>query len=313
MATQDKLNAVADRAYEAFENDARGWNLDMASFPTMQSRRDKKQDETFLDPRFAPLSNDRPLKLRRALTNFANENSRDREVAEVLKQGGVIDGSEGRTGVCLFTVSETGQELPIEVEWIDGTWTGSFNGQRYHAESRDGLLSLISKALNNNVRQLSEREKRECSIIVQTPGLGFYPGLALYISKKTGIPAEECLNDALLLDSSKAALWNEAIEYCWLAMNVGFSPDEDWSAFLARYSFGRHYSLGLLDAARQAYEKLRESAARDSILSSVTTEATQHEEPPTYNELDQLNDDELSGQFSAVKKQRARMIRAGTF
>ena len=39
MATQDKLNAVADRAYEAFENDARGWNLDMASFPSIKARR----------------------------------------------------------------------------------------------------------------------------------------------------------------------------------------------------------------------------------------------------------------------------------
>jgi hypothetical protein len=310
MATQDKLKKVADAEYEKFERDALGWNLDMASFPTMRSRRDKKQDETFLDPRFAPLANDRPLRLRRALTKFANENSRDREVAEVLKQGGVVDGSEGSEGLVHFTVSETGRDIEIEIRRIDGLWTGSVNGTTFRAPTRDEVLMAVSRSLNNNVRNLTDAQLRECSLLVNTPNGGFYRAIQKYVAWKASVPEENVLSDAMVLNPRMRRVYDEAVAFAWLSLRTDFVGGDDWPEFLAAYASGRAYSIQLLDGARQQYEKQLEATARETLLSTVSAE-TEEQPAPSYRELDALGDDELAGQFRQVRKEHAKMVRAG--
>jgi hypothetical protein len=311
--TQEKMQAVRDTAAEVFLRESEGWQVDHPL--TRKGTTKPGSGSTFIDDRFAPLANDRPLRLRRALTTFVNKNARDKEISDILRVGGVHDDSEGPTGTCIFHVTETGEELHVQVEHLDGGdgWTGKVNGKRYHALTRDGLLSLISRELNNNVRNLTGAELREISILCQTAGQGFYRGVAKYVAKKTGMPESEVLSDSALLDNRNARVFDEAVNFCFLAVHGDFSPGPEWNDWLARYARGRHYNFALLEGAKAAYEREIETAARESLLSTANNEATQPDEPPTYNELDQLNDDELSGQFTSVKRERAKMIRAGTY
>jgi hypothetical protein len=281
---------------------------------TRKQSADAGSGSGFIDDRFAPLANDRPLRLRRALTTFVNKNARDKEVSDILRIGGVHDDSEGPTGTCIFHVTETGAELRVQIEHLDGGdgWTGKVNGNRYHAPTRDGLLSLISRELNNNVRNLTGAELREISILCQTPGQGFYPGVARYVAKRTGMPESEVLTDAAVLDNRTSRVYDEAVNFCFLAVHGDFSPGAEWNDFVAQYARGRHYNFALLEGAKAEYQRQVEASVRETLL-SATDELPQPDEPPTYNELDQLNDADLSGQFLSVKRERAKMIRAGTY
>jgi hypothetical protein len=310
--TQERTQTVRDTATETFLREAEGWQVDHPL--TRKQTADASSGSGFIDDRFAPLANDRPLRLRRALTTFVNKNARDKEVSDILRIGGVHDDSEGPSGACIFHVTETGAELRVQIEHFDGSdgWTGKVNGQRYHAPTRDGLLSLISRELNNNVRNLTGAELREISILCQTPGQGFYSGVARYVAKKTGRPESEALTDAAVLDNRTAGVYDEAVNFCFLAIHGDFSPGPEWNDWLAQYARGRHYNFALLEGAKTEYQRQLEESARQALL-SIGTDTTQAEEPPTYNELDQLNDDELSGQFTSVKRERAKMIRAGTY
>ncbi len=304
---------ISQESYDTFIKDAAGWNVDLSSLPSIQARQVKKSKsgDTFIDDRFAPLASDRPHKLRKALTKFANDNHSDREVADVLKQGGVVDGSEGRTGTCIFTISATGEELPVEIEWIDGTWTGTANGKRYHALTRDGVLSLISKDLNNNVRNLTSAELREITILCNTAGEGFYSGVKRYVAKRTGMDEDEVLTDAAIRDSKTSSVYDSGVLHCWLAIRPDFSPGEDFGAFVAQFAMGRHLSVALLDGCRKDYERRSEAMAREALMSTISPDAEQSEEPPTYNQLDALNDDELAAQFRGVRRTQARLVRGG--
>lgn len=310
MATE-KVQAVRDAATESFIREAEGWQVD---HPLLHRQTAKPEAGSgMIDERFAPLSDARPLRLPRALAAFANEN-RDREVVDVLKRGGVIDDSEGPAGECIFHVTQTGAELHVQIEHLDGGdgWTGKVNGRRYHAPTRDGLLSLISRSLNDNVRSLSTPELREISILCQTAGQGFYRGVARYVAHRTGMPESEVLSDSALLDNRYARVFDEAVNFCFLAVHGDFSPGADWNDFVAQYARGRHYNFALLEGAKAEYQRQVEASVRETLL-SATNEVAQPDEPPTYSQLDQLNDDELSGQFRSVKRERAKMIRAGTY
>jgi hypothetical protein len=306
---------ISDEAYDSFIRESAGLNLDMASFPSIKARQNKNAEagSNFLDPRFAPLSDARPLRLPRALARFANDNHADREVAEVLKRGGVVDGSEGGEGLVHFTVSETGQDIEIEIRHIDGLWTGLVNGTKFNAPTRDGLLSAISRSLNNNVRNLTDAQLRECSLLVNTPNGGFYRAIQKYVAWKANVPEEDVLSDAMVLNPKLRRVFDEAVSFAWLSLRTDFVGGEDWPEFLAAYASGRAYSIQLLDGARQQYEKRHEEAARESLLSTVSTDTTQAEEPqaPSYRELDALTDTELSQHFRDTRREYAKQVRAG--
>lgn len=310
MATQDKLRTVRDAATETFLREADGWQVDHPL--TRKDTPRPGSGSTFIDERFAPLSDARPLKLPRALARFANDNRADREVVDVLRRGGVLDGSEGSEGLVHFTVSETGQDIEIEIRRIDGLWTGLVNGNTFKSPTRDALLSAISRSLNNNVHNLTGAELREISILCQTAGKGFYSGVAKYVALKTGMPESEVLTEATLLENRFARVFDEAVNFCFLAVHGDFSPGAEWNDFVAQYARGRHYNFALLEGAKAEYQRQLEASARETLL-SATNELPQPDEPPTYSQLDQLNDDELSGQFRSVKRERAKMIRAGTY
>jgi hypothetical protein len=307
--TQEKMQAVRDAATETFLREAEGWQVDHPL--TRKDAANAGSGSTFIDERFAPLSDARPLRLPRALAAFANEN-RDREVVDVLKRGGVVDGSEGTEGLVHFTVSETGQDIEIEIRRVDGLWTGSVNGSTFKAPTRDGLLSAISRSLNDGTHNLSDAQLRECSLLVNTPNGGFYRAIQKYVAWKAGVAEADVLSDAMVLNPRMRRVYDEAVAFAWLSLRTDFVGGDDWPEFLAAYASGRAYSIQLLDGARQQYEKQREVAARETLLSTVNDEVTQIEEqPPSYRELDALGDEELAGQFRQVRKEHAKMVRAG--
>jgi hypothetical protein len=310
--TMTTKQQISDTGYEAFIKESEGWNLDFSALPSVQARRSQKSvsGDGFVDERFAPLADDRPLRLRRALTDFANRNSRDREVADTLRLGGVQNDSEGREGVCHFRISETGEEIAIEIEHSGDTWSAHFNGEHHTAATRDALLSGISRELNSSsVRELSDSERREVSIICQSRG--YFAGLARYISLRTGLDESEALSDANVLDPRKAKLWNEAVHSCWLMCNVDFAVTEGWQEFLAAYACGRPLNAALLDGARVAWEVQKQTMERQSILSQVDREPVP-EELPAPEDFESMTDAEVERQMHDVAVAHAKRLRHGT-
>jgi hypothetical protein len=302
---------VKDAATEAFLREADGWQVDhpLLHRPVMKP----ESGPTMIDERFGQLADDRPMKLRNALTRFVNAHSREKEIADVLQQGGIVDGSEGRTGVCIFHVSDTGEEIPINIERLDGGdgWTGKALGKRYHAATRDDVIGLISRELNNNQRNLTSAELRDITILCCTTGEGFYSGVKRYVAKRTGMDEDEVLTDSAIRDGKHASIYDSAVLHCWLAIRPDFSPGEDFGGFVAQFAMGRHLSVALLDGCRQEYEKRCEALSREALFSTVSPDVERAEEPPTYNQLDALSDDDITAQFRSVRREQARHLRSG--
>ena len=192
----------------------------------------------------------------------------------MLKQGGVVDGSEGSEGLVHFTVSETGQDIEIEISRVDGLWTGSVNGKTFKSPTRDGLLSGISRTLNGGTHNLTDAQLRECSLLVNTPNGGFYRAIQKYVAWKAGLPEADVLSDAMVLNPRMRRVYDEAVAFAWLSLRTDFVGGDDWPEFTAAYASGRAYSIQLLDGARQQYEKQHEAAARESLLSTASTSNT---------------------------------------
>lgn len=301
-------NAVSDAAYDAFVKESAGWNVDQSGLPSVQARQNRKTKggDGMIDERFAPLASDRPLKLRRALTKFANDNSRDAEVAAVLRN--VKDDADGHEGAVFFTIRATGQQLAVNVERTRDGWTAIADGQRYTAATRDDLLSAISKGLNDHARDLTAADLREVS---QTCALqGYLYGIAKYCALKTGTSEQDILSDydGYVLDARNARLVDESMSFCFLACSPEFSPGADWPSFLAYYANGRHYSWPLMQGAKAAYIEERQQARRDAIL-SPPAEPPAPEEPPTYTELDELGNGQLDELYRSTLKVHARAAR----
>jgi hypothetical protein len=304
MTTKEQISSTA---YDAFMKESEGWNVDLSALPSVQTRKNKKSNsgDGFIDERFAPLADDRPLKLRRVLTDFANKNSRDREVVETLRLGGVQNDSEGREGVCHFRVSQTGEDVEIEIEHTGDTWSAHFNGKRHAASTRDELLSGISRQLNSSsVRELSDAERREVAIYCQSRG--YFAGLARYISLRTGQPESEVLSDANVLNPKMAELWNSAVHDCWLMCNVDFAVTEGWQEFLGVYACGRPLNAALLDGARVAWDVQQQSMERASILSQVDHEPVP--DVPAPPDFESMTDAEVERHMHDVAVANARSV-----
>jgi hypothetical protein len=308
--SKDKLEAVRDVAYEQFEKETAGWNLDTSGWPSIHNRRQPrpKGGEGMIDNRFAPLASDSPGKLRNDLTRFVNRNARDTEVSEALR--GVKDGSEGERGIVHFTIRETGQDIEVEVRKVDGLWCGTADGANYKSPTRDGLLSAISRALNApSSHELTDAQKRECSILCQSAG--FYRGVARYVALKTGLDEREVLDDATVLDSRYAHVFNEAVLHCWLALRTDFAPAEDFSDFVAWYAQGRNWSLQLLDGARAEYLRQREEANREALLSPVPAQPLEPEAGPDYATLDSIDGEDFNDLYRRTLREHSKRVKAG--
>jgi hypothetical protein len=114
---------------------------------------------------------------------------------------------------------ETGESIEIDIQRTrDGWWTAEVNGERHRAETRDTLLSAISRTLNNNVHELTAAERRECSAIALT--MGFDAALIRYLSLRTGFPEDRVHSEfgCFPLNDRKHCLLKEGVLLGWLAL-----------------------------------------------------------------------------------------------
>jgi hypothetical protein len=312
------IEDIQAKAHEEFLRESAGWQVDTSGLPSTRDRQraDAEKNKRPEKPLAQPYSREyqpRPNALLRQISVMANAAAKDRrdpyheDILRVLP----ANASDVPDGTVIFTISATGEERGIEVRKVDGLWTAHVDGTKITGQTRDVLLSAVSRELNQNVRDLNDAQKRECCVIAMT--IGFDAGLIRYLSLRTGFPEDAVRSEfgSLPLDDRKHRLLREGVALCWLAMNTDFSPGGDWSAFVEEYAAGRNYSLPLLNGARVAYEAHRDSIAREALLSTMTEVAQPEEAPPTYRDLDELSDDELSRQLHGVKKEYSRLVRAG--
>ena len=313
------IDDVREQAHEEFLKESAGWQVDTSGLPSIRDRqraeaeKNKKPEKPFAQSysrEYIP----RPKALLRQISAMANAAEKDRrdpyrqDILDALPPERTADAPDGTV---VFRISATGEERPIEVHKVDGLWTARVDGVKLTGQTRDVLLSAVSRELNMGPRRLTDAELRECSLLVHSPSGGFWRALQRYVSIKANIPEAEVLRDETLLNPNLAEVVNEAVSYLWLALRTDFVPGSDWPEFLAVCAAGRPYSIALCDGVRLQYEKARESAARDALLSTVDAEPPAEEEVPTYRELDQLGDEELAKQLHDVKVQYGRLVRAG--
>jgi len=291
-----------------YSDESMGTFIDTRGLPLTHLVRNNTTEESFLDPKFAPLADDRAGRLRNEIPKFIKANSTDAEVRQVLREAGMED-EAGAPGTVYIRANA--EEVPVDVRFKDGFWVASAGGKKYSAESRDDLLSAVVRGLNQDVRELSDAELREISILAQS--VGFYPAVAKFVSLKTGMSSDEVLSDSALLDSRNARAFDQAVAFCWLSIRADFSPGPDWSEFVSAYANDRHLSAALLDGCRVAYETRKQTMERESIFSQVDHGPVQPEEQPapTYEQLDAMDEEELQEQFKDVVKERAKLIRRG--
>jgi len=313
MTKEDSIKDIQEKAQEDFERESAGLNIDLSGFPAIRDRRQaetekKRKPEKPLAQPYSREYQPRPGALTKSLARMANDISRDRRdpyYEDVIRLG-VPSGSEG-TGVCHFRLSERGESIEIDIQRTrDGWWTAEINGERHRAETRDTLLSAISRTLNNNVHELTDAEKRECSVIALTTG--FDAALIRYLMLRTGFSEEGVRSEfgSFPLDDRKHRLLIEGVELCWLALNVDFTPGDDWSAFVLRYAAGRNYSVPLLNGARVAYE----SRAIFQPQTDTAPEAElEPESGPSYRELDDLATDDLNSLYQRTAMAHSKRAR----
>ncbi len=310
---KDKEKNASDVAYQEFLKESAGLSVDVSGLTSIRDRqraeKKRKPEPKFAQPYSAGYSPKRNA-LPRALARMANEiseNARDPYRDEVIRSLGTSSASEG-TGVSYFRESGTGEDIAIDIQRThDGNWCASYDGKRHVAADRDTLLAGISRAINNNRRSLTDDQKREICLICTASEDGFYRGVAKYVGGITGIPESETMSDSALLDSRNAKAYDEAVAFCWLAIRPDFSPGDDWDDFVRDYARGRSLNIFVLDGARSQYEKRSEAAAREALLSTIDEQP----EAPTYRELDQLGDGELASQLNSVRREHARLVKAG--
>jgi len=317
MTKEDSIKDIQERAQEEFERESAGLNIDLSGFPAIRDRRQaeaekKRKPEKPLAQPYSREYQPRPGALTKSLARMANEIASDKRdpYYKDLLQLDVPSASE-ETGVCHFRLSETGESVAIDIQRTrDGWWTAEVNGERHRAETRDTLLSAISRTLNNNVHELTDAEKRECSVTALV--MGFDAALIRFLMLRTGLSEDGVRSEfgELPLSDRKHRLLCEGVELCWLALNVDFMPGDDWSGFLSKYAAGRNYSVPLLNGARVAYETQRESIARNAILSQVHAAPEQApEQAPDYEDIDDLNTDDLNALYQRTARVHSKRAR----
>ena len=305
---------MSEEAYQTFLKESAGLQVDTRGIPSINSRqqaeidRHKKPEPKFSKPYEYDGDSRRPKVLARTLARMVNEissNKNDPYRGDVLRALNDVPSDSEGIGVSYFTETETGEEIAIDIQRTrDGWWTAVVNGERHRAQDRDTLLSAISRTLNNNVRELTDAEKRGCSVIAAN--VGFHSGLIRYLSLRTGLAAAGVWDEfgSLPLDDRKHRLLKEGIELCWLAIRPEFAPGPDWSEFLDRYAHGRNYSVLLLDGARVAYE------TRAIFQPKANTASEPEPEPaPSYGDLDDLNTGDLNALYQRTAVAHSKRAR----
>src|SRR5712692_1831377 len=146
MTKPQVVKQMRESAEESFLDEHFG-QLDLSGFPHLA---EPLTEESLDDEKFAPLANDRPMRLRNELTRFVNQNASDPEIAGTLRAAGV----ENLEAPHKFFLS-TGDEAVVFLG-KDNVWrvTVFFDGRQQtikcaSAKSRDDAMTGANRWLNS--------------------------------------------------------------------------------------------------------------------------------------------------------------------
>lgn len=299
-----------ERAYEEFAKQSAGWQVDTSGLPSVQARQREENgsDDSLIDPRFAPLAHDRPVRLRNELVRFVNANSRDAEVRRILEKEGIENPSNPKTVI-----------LPGGVEGRvfckDGSWhcIVQTNGARrtFVGDSYDSTVVSAARALGkhraSDIRDLTEAEKLE---IIRYSQLGLTQdaiGRYVYfaIGKREIDSAFEILDDPRY-----RPLCDEAVWFVWSHAKNDFAPTPEREEFIKRFVAERPLTVALLDAAWKACQSAERDAA-GSLKAHIPPDEPEPNQHEIARGLEDLGDEEVRNLLGQTLRVYSRELKQG--
>ncbi|HXX18701.1 MAG TPA: hypothetical protein VEJ46_04815 [Candidatus Acidoferrum sp.] len=299
-----------EKAYDEFVKQSAGWQVDTTGLPSVQARQRKENsaDDSLIDPRFAPLAQDRPVRLRNEIVRFVNANGRDAEVKRILEKEGIENPSEPNTVI-----------LPGDVEgrvfYKDGSWqcVVQADGARrtFVGDSYDIAVVSAARAFSkhraSDIRDLTEAEKLEVirysQLGMTQEAIGRYVYFA--INKREIDSAFEILDDPRYRPLCDAAVW-----FVWTHAKNDYAPTPEREEFIKRFVAERPLTLALLDSAWTACQSAERDAAGSlkAFIPPNEPEPTQHE---IARGLEDLPDDEVRSLLGQTLRAYSREVKQG--
>jgi hypothetical protein len=278
--------------------DPRFGQLDTRGMPGIEEQR----EESWVDDRFGGMVNTPDLNLRKALTDMAETEGKDADVAHILEEAGIENPSAPAT------VYIAGK--PFTVQYEQGLWRGEgvldHKRHRLTAKSRDELLgkfmALARKTKKEAIRELSETELRQVALTAQRDRV---QAINLYLTY--AFPedfADE--NDATEIahDPRYADFLSEVCSYVWFNSRLDVSDSQEWRDFAAEFCADRPISCALLDNAWKCFAESRNRL----VFAEPPRDETQ---PATPESLDDLDDQAIDKLLKGTKREFVRTALAG--
>jgi hypothetical protein len=275
---------------------ADGANLDLAAYPWLTP-----QSQTTEKEQFGGLVNESRFSLRQALTDMAEKDGNDPEVARVLAEAGIENPSAPTI------VHIAGQPFTIRYENYLWRGEGALNGARHRlsGKSRDELvgkfMALARKVKKESIRELTEGQLTEVARTAQrdrVQAINLYLGYAFPDNFAEENDAEEIVNNPRYAD-----LLNEVCSYVWFNSRMDVSDSQDWRDFASEFCGERPISCALLDSAWKAFA--------DSRSRMIFAVPPREEVPTAPEQLDDLSDDAVDKLMASTKREYVRTALAG--
>lgn len=309
MATKQKLEQVRQHAEDLFieegfgQVDTRGMSIGMDDLALIDLR-----DPFAVDDKFAPLDNQSKgfgsLALRRGIEELAEH---DVEVQQILREHGVVDEQRPRTfntpgwkgemrfdrGAWHFRVeSEDGDEKRFKIAVTDHE-TAQIQAARHLGKNR-AQIHALSNEEELYVARLAGMGKREEAV------MNF---LAYSVPDFRGTD--------ISTDPKYAEVCNQCAWFVFVHGTPQFQDSEEARTFMTGYIGSRPVTVELLQYALAAYLEHQKKQERGLIFDQIDNHADTTESEPTYENLDNLPDDEIERLRKETLRLRAKQVRSG--
>lgn len=254
----------------------------------------EQAEESFIDDKFGGMVNVPHLNLRKALTDMAEKDGNDPEIARVLAEAGI------ENLAIPSTVHIAG--MPFTIRYDAGVWRGEgvVDHKRHRltgkdkAELIDKFMALARKVKKESIRDLTEGQLTEVARVAQRDRVA---AINIYLSY--AFPdnfAEE--NDALeIVNNPRYAEFLAMVtEFVWANSRLDSTDSEDWQEFKAQFIGNRPLSCAALDFAWESFTNKRNRLVfaeppRDKV-----------EAPVVPASLDDLSDEEIAETYKNVAR-----------
>jgi hypothetical protein len=274
--------------------------LDTRGLPGIEEQR----EESFVDERFGGLVNESRFSLRQALTDMAEKDGSDPEVARVLAEAGIENPSQATTVYIA--------EQPFSIVYHEGLWRGEgvldHRRRRLTAKSRDELvgklMALARRTKKEAIHELSEGEKLQVVRIAQ--GGDIRGAIAHYLRLAIGEErADQYENPTDMLgDPGLSVVFDEAAALTWFASRPRVQDSEEFQDFLQDYRGGRPFNHDLLDGAWATFNE-----KRNRLIFAPMPDAQEATEEP--EQLDDLSDTDVEKLMASTKREYVKTALAG--